>query len=176
MTDSFKFPEHPLSNKRDAFQDEEGKNPFADSPAPQASDDSPYAAPTADDEIPEPQEGDYQAVLVPRGRTIQSMAWLGFLGTVVGLLGTIARSMGPIDGLPGVQLVHMLPIALAGWGFSLGAWLTGQHDLRAMAVGAMRSGGERRTRRGYYIGLVMTLVGSLTLLGLLAFMIFNSVT
>ncbi len=84
---SFRYPDHPNTNRTDPFQDADGKNPFADGEAtPEKAADNPYAASPANE--PGFASADpYQVVYPHRGR---SVFWLGVVGCCCALGAVLA--------------------------------------------------------------------------------------
>ena len=154
---SFRYPDHPNTNRIDAFQDADGKNPFADGESPpEAISDNPYAASAAREPMPASTES-CQIVYPHRGRTV---FWLGLVGCCCSL-GAVLAGSGSLT-TPSVAggLLAMLCLLLLIASLTAGgtAWMLGRQDLRAIRAGAVDAAGTTLTRRGHRLGLASTLI------------------
>ncbi len=127
----------PLDDEN-PFEDEHGKNPFADGepPGKPSGDDNLFGAP----QVAEPafQSASYERFLPHRGGLVLTCASIG-----VALLGGL----------------FCCPLTIAAsLPFSLAATLMGRQDLRAMKRGAMDDSGRTSTLVGVGLGLVTLLV------------------
>jgi hypothetical protein len=162
---SFRYPDHPNTNRTDPFQDADGKNPFADGEAtPEKAADNPYAASPANE--PGFASADpYQVVYPHRGR---SVFWLGVVGCCCALGAVLAGGGSLATPSAATVFLAMLCLLLLIVSLTAGgtAWMFGRLDLRAIRAGAMDSAGMKMTRRGHLLGLASTLVSIGTLAAL----------
>ncbi len=156
---TFQYPAHPNTGRTDPFVGPDGKNPFADSDAPDApsplASDDPYAVPAGEGGIS--YRPIYEAVCPHRGRTV---FWLGASGGVCAA--AAAMFVGSLWAIPSAATTiasafcPVLVIATLTLGGT--AWMLGRHDLRAIRSGAMDPTGMKMTRQGHRLGVVGTLI------------------
>jgi hypothetical protein len=155
---TFEYPENPITNRKDPFRDEGGKNPFADEQLPDVdSPASPYAASAEATGVSYRPE-DYETILPHRGRLVFWLGATGLASSVLGGMGVVLLLVAsPNTAGIGISLCAiMLPLGLA---LSWSAWITGRHDLRAIGAGAMDDSGRSRTQRGHVMGIIGALIG-----------------
>jgi len=159
---SFRYPDHPNTNRIDPFQDADGKNPFADGESPpEAVSDNPYAASAAGEPMLASTES-CQIVYPHRGRTV---FWLGLVGCCCSLAAVLAGSGSLTTPSVAGGLLAMLCLLLLIASLTSGgtAWMLGSQDLRAIRAGAMDASGTTMTRRGHRLGIAATLISITTL-------------
>lgn len=154
---SFEYPKHPNTGRKDPFHDEDGRNLFADDkdePEAEVSD-NPYGV-ASSDAGPTYQETDFETVLPHRGGRVFGFGVSGAIMSTLGAAGTIACLFSPSS--IGMLLTLTTGLLVLGLPCAWSAWMMGRHDLRAIRSGAMEDTGYRKTRRGYMMGLVGTLI------------------
>ena len=153
---SFQYPAHPNTGRTDPFVGADGRNPFADSEAPQeAAPDDPYTVPMGDGGVS--YRPSYEIVCPHRGRTV---VWLGASGCVAA--SAAVASVAALWAIPSAitniaaalcPLLVIVAVTLGGT-----AWMFGHHDLYAIRAGAMDPAGIKLTKRGHRLGIITTLV------------------
>jgi hypothetical protein len=132
---------------------DDGVNPFAEPGAkPEAADaaseraarDNVYAAPGQAGGQPIYRPQGYTPTLVPHSRRVLI---LGVLGLVVS-----------IGCLAAFDYFISLPVALANLGLTIGAWMLGRNELKAIDAGAVEGSDRGQARLGMILGIVATLV------------------
>ena len=167
---SFRYPDHPNTNRTDPFRDEQGRNPFADpEDATPDTGANPYAA------TDRAGEGCYR----PGGyeRTVPYRAWLlipalsGCVMAILGAAGVVAAFITDAGG--GLQL-HAAAL-LFGAAASVSAWLLARNDLAALRAGAMRTreGTNPRVamRWAYWTGVAGSVIALLPLILLVIWLV-----
>ena len=152
---SFEYPNHPNTGRKDPFQDEEGRNPFADEGPEAETSENPYGV-TGQDAGPTFQAGEFETVFPHRGGRIFGLGILGAIMSSLGAAGTIACALSPSGG--GSLLTLSAGMLILGLPCAWSAWMMGRHDLRAIRAGAMDDAGHKKTRRGYALGMAGTLI------------------
>jgi hypothetical protein len=169
----FEYPKHPLSDRRNPFKDQDGRNPFADAaPVPPPSD-NPYAA-SVDSSGVSYQPSQHQISYAHRGPLVYWFGLIGLVTSLAGAAGVATATVGAVGGTASTALPLSGGLALLGAVFCWSAWWMSGHDLRDMQAGAMRLEGQPQTRRGHRlagIGLLITLATFVSLLLLLAWLI-----
>jgi len=154
---TFEYPEHPNTNRKDPFRDEDGKNPFADETSADVdAPANPYAASGEATGVSCRPE-DYETILPHRGRLT---FWLGLMGLATSALGgsgvVLLLFASPDTAAIAVSLcAATLPLGL---GLSWSAWVMGRNDLRVIGAGAMDAGGRSGTRRGHAMAMIGVLI------------------
>jgi hypothetical protein len=158
---SFRFPEHPNTNRTDPFRDDQGRNPFAEGPSadeqqPVAA--NPYTSGQASRNSYVPTG--YEQTERSRGKLLIVIATVG-----CGFSALAAASIGVGLLVPGISSGGLLLFAagplLLGTAASCSAWLLARHELRAVRAGAMPPDDYRRTRRALICGVAGTLIALL---------------
>lgn len=152
----FEYPKHPNTNHTNPLRDDGVSNPFSDEGSDEATSDNPYSAPAEASGASYRPRG-YETTLKSRGRMV---FWLGLIGLSNSALGAtgvllliLAVHMGGFNWI--YLCAGMLPMGLA---LSFAAWLFGSRDLRAIDAGAMEGSGREKTRAGWTMGVVGTLI------------------
>jgi hypothetical protein len=152
----FEYPRHPNTHHTNPLRDERGTNPFADDEPDESPPENPYAASAqASGGSYRPRE--YVTTLASRGSLV---FWLGAIGVSKSALGAL-----------GVLLLLLLPAATAstwiylcagmlplGLALSFSAWWLGSRDLRAIEAGAMEGSSRGKTRQGWTMGVIGSLI------------------
>jgi hypothetical protein len=154
---TFRYPQHPNSDRVDPFRDEDGRNPFADADPGDPSPTSNVYQASADGQPASYRPVEHVTSQRARGRPLLLLASLGFVATTLAACGIIAARFVSFDAFGGMLSAMAGPLLL-GAAASWSAWMLAGYDLRAMRVGAMQREMEQKTRRAYWMGAVGSLL------------------
>lgn len=157
MSESQRFRRDPHDLLRPPIVGDDGVNPFAESGSTRPVSDNLYQAPPADDE-PTYQPSGYLPTLVPHSRRVFRFGLLGLILAVTFAAMLAGGVMSSQESWVPTLRVLAFCCSLADLALTLGAFILGINEVRAIDAGAVAGSNRAQARTGIVLGVLGTIV------------------